>query len=157
MQIFHLSLSLYFQITHTHTIISSNWSWRDITRSTTRIPAKSILLPSFPRISKPFVYLEPPFHYLETARFFFLSQQTFRLDEDGRGSTGNRGERRARPSRSRFSPSFWLFVHPSSWSTVKIFAVNRDWLRFSFYHSVDDKRKGRIWNNDGLRFNPRTF
>lgn len=34
--------------------------------------------PSFPsKNSKPFVYLEPPFHYLETARFFFLSQQTF--------------------------------------------------------------------------------
>lgn len=159
MQIFHLSLSLSISRLHTHTPSFLQTGLGAILQGLQRESQRkaSSFLPSLPRISKPFVYLEPPFHYLETARFFFLSQQTFRLDEDGRGSTGNREERRARPSRSRFSPSFWLFVHPSSWSTVKIFAVNRDWLRFSFYHSFDDKRKGRIWNNDGLRFNPRMF
>lgn len=115
MQIFSLSPSLYSQITHTHTIISSNWSWSDITRSTTRIPAKSIL-PSFPRISKPFVYLEPPFHYLETARFFFLSQQTLvwtKTEEEAQEEIVHRGRGFLHPF------GYSSILGNGSWSTVK--------------------------------------
>lgn len=130
MQIFSLS-SLFPNYTHTHTIVSSNWSWRDIARSTTRISAKSILLllPSLPRISKPFVYLEPPFHYLETARFFFLSQQTFvwtkteEETEEGRGAGSS--------IEVEVFPILLAITRPSYSSIVmKIFAVNQDWFRF---------------------------
>lgn len=139
MKIFSLSLFLFPDYTHTHTHHFSKLVWRDITRST--IPAKSIL----PRISKPFVYLEPPFHYLETARFFFLSRKREHRKQEGEGD--------GLPSRSRLS--FWLFVHP-----VKYLPLNHDRLRSSFCSFCSTMKrtmKGRVMMADERCLIRRTF
>lgn len=157
MQIFSLS-SLFPNYTHTYTIVSSNWSWRDIARSTTRIPAKSILLllPSLPRI----VNLS-----FTSSHLSIISKPPVSSSCRNKPSSGRRRKRKqkgeegwARPSRSRFSPSFWLLlvhpIRPSWWKYLP-------WIKigFVFYHSFDDKRRERggfgITMASGLI--PRTF
>lgn len=137
MKIFSLSLSLplFPDYTHTHHHFSK-LVWRDITRSTTRIPAKSIL----PRISKPFVYLEPPFHYLETARFFFLSRKREHRKQGGRVVF----------HRGRGYPFGYLSIRRN------IYRWSHDRLRSSFCSFCSMMKRGGGESNDGRRalFNP---
>lgn len=133
MQIFSLS-SLFPNYTHTHTHTPSFLQTglgailQGLQRESQR-KASSSFLSSLPRISKPFVYLEPPFHYLETARFFFLSQQTFvwtKMEEETEGWRGVGSSIEV-----EVFPILLAITRPSYSSIVmKIFAVNQDWLRF---------------------------
>lgn len=63
MQIFHLSLSLSISRLHTHTPSFLQTGLGAILQGLQRESQRkaSSFLPSLPRISKPFVYLEPPF------------------------------------------------------------------------------------------------